>query len=153
MMLEREDLHDKLRIRCGELAFQSFGYQYIFDSRIKRLSTNLNLIKAMGLLVPALVGSIVFAYGNQSSLLSGIVKFATPVLIFQFVLSLLAVVYKWDDELYYGVEASASYANLHAEFRKIQQFPPSTYNDLSVQSQPLETEYGLRQQQDSKVSH
>src|SRR6185503_11700711 len=148
--MPRENLYDKLRSECHENAFHSFGYAYIFDKRAQRFGRWVNLLKAFGVLVPAIVGATAIGYGYNNALLKYAIVIAIPITIIQFVFSLLAIVYKWDDELAYAYEASSSYNDLYNKFSKTGKFPPAEYDHLSKEFDYITIEQTFRGQQDGK---
>jgi mobilome CxxCx(11)CxxC protein len=139
-----------LRLECWHRAFNAFGHGYIFDKRANKYGIRINLLKVFGLLVPATVGSTAIGYGYNNEVLKSLIALAIPLTIIQFVISVLAIIYKWDDELSYSFEASQSYNTLHDNFEKLGGFPPIDYEQLRIKYDLLNTEYNLRQQQDSK---
>src|SRR5690606_32397774 len=75
---------------------------------------------------------------------------AIPLTIIQFLFSLLAVAYKWDDELAYSYEASQDLNLLHDDFKKLGNLPPNEYQELNRQYELLNTRFKERTQQNSK---
>lgn len=148
--MPEENLHDKLRIKCHDNAFHCFGYQYIFDRRAQYYSKVVNLLKVLGILVPATIGATALGYGINSNILKSTVAIAIPLTIVQFIMSTIAVIYKWDDELSYAFEASQHYNTLYREFKKLGEFPPSEYESLNGLYDLIDIQYNSRAQQDSK---
>lgn len=144
------DQYDNLRRKCHEQAFHRFGYAYIFKKRAEHLRWSINMIKAMGIVVPAAVGAIALSYSTDSWLLELAIGIAIPAMIFQFVLSLWAVLYKWDDELAYCYESMPSHNGLYSKLKHLGQFPPPKFKDLESQYEKLEIEINLRSQLDEQ---
>jgi len=143
-----EDFHSKLRIKCFEHRFHTFGHKYIFDERIKRYGQYISWLKVFGLIVPATFGAVAIGYGLQSKITVVALAVAIPATIVQFIFSILAVIYKWDDELTYSIEASQSYTSLYTSFEKLAEFPPDKFEELNKEFDLLNTEYGSRSRQD-----
>jgi mobilome CxxCx(11)CxxC protein len=148
--MAEENLYDKLRIKCHDNAFHCFGHQYIFDRRAQYFSKVVNLLKVLGVLVPAAIGATALGYGIDSNILKAAIAIAIPLTILQFIVSTIAIIYKWDDELSYSFEASQHYNTLYREFKKLGEFPPSDYDALNTSYDLIDTQYNSRDQQDSK---
>ncbi|WPU99326.1 mobilome CxxCx(11)CxxC protein [Mucilaginibacter sp. cycad4] len=144
------ELYDAIRLECHDKAFHCFGYSYIFEKRANLFRKVVYLIKALGILVPALIGATVLGYGIHNSTLIWIVYIAIPVMIIQFIFSLITILYKWDDELSYAYEAKVSYDNLYSKYKKLGKTPPLKYLDLKREYDLIELEKTLRNQQDSQ---
>ena len=145
-----EQLYDKLRTKCWNLAVHTFGMAYIFDKKAKRHSFYTNLLKVFGIVVPVTVGATVTGYGLDSEILKKVIALAIPLSIFQLIFSVLAVVYKWDDELAYDYEASQDLSLLSRSFRKLGELPPKKFEKLNEEFELLSTRYNARGQQNSK---
>lgn len=150
-METNEEMYDKLRQQCWNKSLNSFAISYIFDKKAYRLLFFLNLLKALGLAVPAAIGATALGYGLNSSILQMMIFLAIPLTIFQFLFSLLAVVYKWDDKLAYSYEASQDLGSLYDDFKNLANTPPKTYKALSIEFELLNQRYKLRVQQNAKI--
>ncbi len=150
--MEENDLeiYNKLRSKCWDSAFHSYGYQYIFDRRSSCYSKLLNIIKVLGIIVPAFIGITALGYGLRNELLQHALDIAIPITIVQFIFSTFAVIYKWDDELTYSFESSQSHNNLHRRFKRIAEFPPGDYLNFKIDFELIDEELNSRLQQDSK---
>ena len=141
--------YELLRKECWQQSFQSFGYGNLFDKRSVCFGRNINLLKVFGILTPALVGVTAIGYG-YTNFLKNFIWLAGIITIVQFGFSILAIIYKWDDELSYAFEASQAYSSLWDRFKKLAKFPPENIDDLNKEFDLLNTEFRLRNQQDSK---
>lgn len=70
--------------------------------------------------------------------------------LLQLVFSVIAVAFKWDDELAYAFEASQDLSVISDGFKKLGKFPPEQYNELESEYELLNTRYKSRAQQSSK---
>jgi mobilome CxxCx(11)CxxC protein len=130
-------------------AIHSFGYAEIFNKRASRLSLYLNLLKLFGILLPGSVGITYSQFGDKPAVQTWIIiTWALSAILFLF--SICAVAFKWDDELSYCFEASQNYNSLSARFKKLADFPPDSNFEFEKQYDLLNTEYRLRNEQDSK---
>ena len=105
-----------------------------------------------GILTPSMVGITVlsYEYDKHKEMISSMISIAIAVLVVQFGFSILAIIYKWDDELAYAYEASQDYNDLHDSFKRLAELPPSNLIDLEKSYDLLNTRYRSRQQQDTK---
>jgi mobilome CxxCx(11)CxxC protein len=138
-----------LRKNCSDNSFQCFGYEYLFDQRASRFGSWLSSLKVFGIVVPALAGAYVIGYGLTPTL-KFLIYVAGIISIVQFIFSIFAVIYKWDDELSYAYEASPDYNNLHSKFKDLAQIPPNTLEQFKKEYNLLDQQYRSRSQQDAK---
>lgn len=150
MQETQDQLYNKLRLKCWDFVYDSFGYAYIFNKRAELLSRYSNWLTVLGILTPSLIGSIVLGYGIDSELLDFLIPTAVVVGIIQFGASVIAVVYKWSDELSYNYEASQAHSSLNHRFHKLAEFPSENYLTFKSSFELIESEYITRLQQDAK---
>lgn len=148
--MTNEDQYNQLRIKCHDQAFHRYGYSYIFKKRAERFKWRINMIKIMGIIVPAAVGSIALSYSLDSQLLKFAIAIAIPAMIVQFILSLWAVLSKWDEELAYCYESMPSHSTLYSKLKYLAQFPPKAFKDLANEYKNLDVEINLRSQLDGQ---
>ena len=148
--MAKENQYEKLRFKCHSLAFDCFGYSYIFQKRSESLKKIVTLIKALGILVPSTVGATALGYGYNNQILKNIIIVAIPVSIVQFVISIIAMTYKWDERLSYCYEAIYSYDSLYQRFDQLGNFPPDTYLTLKTEFDLINSEKNIRSQQDAQ---
>jgi mobilome CxxCx(11)CxxC protein len=123
-------------------SFHSFGTAYIFNKRAKKISRYSNWLKVLGIIIPTTVGGLALSYGTDSHLLLLAITIALPLGIFQLVLSVLAIIYKWDDELAYSYESNNAHNSLYHDFM--------TLENLKMQFNTLFTKLKAREEQDEK---
>lgn len=143
---------EKIRLECWEFSFHCYGTTYIFNRRAIRYSEFVNCLKVLGIVVPVLVGSTASGYGLDSALLKWLINIAIPVSIFQLVFSVLAVIYKWDEELGYAYEASKDHNYLSQEFKSLANIPNENEKELQRRFDILVIKLQSREEQDSKHS-
>lgn len=149
METEQQQIN-KLRQECWNEALHTFGKGYIFDSRSKKIGRWVNLLKASGIVVPTVIGGTALSYGYNSDYSALAISLAVPLIIAQLIISVFAVVFKWDDEFAYSIEASQRYNLLADNFKKIAQFPPSKFDELKEKYNIENTKHKSRIEQDSK---
>lgn len=149
MIMETENLSEKLRRECWDKSYDCSAMKYIFEKRGQRLRFKINLLKAFGIIVPASVGITAISYGSDSAILKYAIISATALMAFQFIISVLAMVYKWDDELSYCYEAVQSYNPLYLKYHNLANLPPDNYQELRNQYDIINLESSYREQQDA----
>ena len=149
-METEEQRISKLRQECWNNALHTFGKAYIFSKRARRYGFLVNLLKVFGIIVPVAVGATALGYGFQSSALQYAIALAIPSSIAQLVISVFAIIYKWDDELAYSYEASTDYNNLSEEFKILGNVPSGDLQRLFNEVKIANTKQRLRNEQDSK---
>nr|WP_315200594.1 mobilome CxxCx(11)CxxC protein [uncultured Flavobacterium sp.] len=140
---------ENIRIECHENKFHCYGKSYIYGERVNRYERRLRFINFIGLAVPLMFGGFVLTYGgdyitNLSIYLAG------PVLLIQLLLSAFALVFKWDDELAYSLEATRDHNLLSQDFKTLGQFPPVGVDELTIRYNILNEKLKSRNEQDVK---
>jgi len=148
--MNEQELRNKLILECSDNSFDCFGYSYLFDKRAQNFRKKVKLLQVSGILIPAIVGATASGYGLDNTFLKLLLYIATPLLIVQFGVSIIAIMYEWDLELAYAYEASQDYDNLHDKFKKLYKLPPPNINEFEKQFEIINSEYNSRGRQDSK---
>jgi mobilome CxxCx(11)CxxC protein len=91
-------------------------------------------------------------YGFDSDILKLTIALAIPATILQLIISIFAVVFKWDEELAYSYEASQDYNSLSTLFKRIAEFPENDFENFRSKFEKLEVHYEQRSKQDAKHS-
>jgi mobilome CxxCx(11)CxxC protein len=145
-----EDKILKLRQECWDNSLQSFGKAYIFSKRAEKYGRRINSLKIFGIIVPVAVGATATGYGFGSEILKLTIGISVPLIIIQLIISVFAVVHKWDNKLAYSYESVISHNNLSDEFKKLGKLPPDNFNSLQYNYDIIEAKYKARIEQDSK---
>ncbi len=148
-MLEQV-LYDKLIAECRDKKKHVFGTKYIFDKRAEYYGKRIRLLKLFGFLVPVSVGLTALGYGYNNRMLTTLIAFAIPLTILQFLISVFALFYEWDNELAYSYEASQAHNDIYERLKKLSELPPPTYEILRIEYDLLSNEIRSRDQQDTK---
>lgn len=146
-----QDRYDALRRRCWDSAVHCFGTSQIFLSRSKRLTRNLRLLTYLGLAAPLAVGTIVAAFGLQSTIAPLALAIAAVVGIFQVIVFAWSVVFSWVDRNVYAKESAVANDDLSNRFSRLGATPPSTLHEMQAAVDIVETEDKLRRQRDSEA--
>lgn len=148
-MAEEAD-YIKLKGECLKQAWQTFGYMFLFDKRAQKLNRYINLLKVFGISIPALIGFTFLAHEYFAPILTPARYVAIIGSGIQFLFSIFAVIYKWDDELAYSYEASQAYNDLYDKFKKLANYPPKDFINLTIEFDLLMKEWTARSKQDGK---
>lgn len=148
--MANEDLYNKIINECRDKKKHVIGTKYIFDKRAERFGKRIRLLKLFGFLVPVTVGLTALGYGYNNKILSTLITIAIPLTIIQFLISVFALFYEWDNELAYSYEASQAHNELHERLKKLSELPPDNYTELRVEYDLLNSEIRARDQQDTK---
>lgn len=150
--MEEKDKIEKLRQKCHDCSFHSYGKAYIHEQRSQKYGKYINLLTTLGIIVPVTIGATVLGYGIENNTLKFMISIAIPMSIFQLIFSLISVVYKWSDELAYSNESAQEHYFLSERFKKLGEFPPSTFTELNFEFELINTRLKSRTEQDSKHS-
>jgi mobilome CxxCx(11)CxxC protein len=134
-----EDKIERLRKKCFDSSFHSFGKAFIHEERSKKYNRQINLLTTLGIIVPVTIGATVLGYGIDNSILKYMISIAIPMSIFQLVFSLISVVYKWSDELSYSNESAQEHYFLSERFKKLGEFPPDSFVQLNFEFELINT--------------
>ncbi len=140
---------NNIRNECHNNKFHCYGKSYIYGERVNKYERRLRLINFIGLVVPLIFGSYVMTYGNNY-IESLSLYIAGPILLIQLIFSAFALVFKWDDELAYSLEATRDHNLLSQDFKTLGQFPPSNLEDITMQYNILNEKLKSRNEQDVK---
>jgi mobilome CxxCx(11)CxxC protein len=149
MELEKEKIK-KLQIKSNDNSFHSFGKAYLFEKRARHYERLISLLTVLGIIVPVSIGATVLGYGINNDFLKIIITFAIPVSIFQLLISIISVVYKWSDELSYANESAQEHYFLSDRFKKLSEFPADSFIENDHQFEIINTRLKSRIEQDSK---
>jgi mobilome CxxCx(11)CxxC protein len=147
--MPEEDLYEKLRREIHNKSYDCDANRYIFEKRAERLKKRVTLIKALGALVPVIVGLTALGYGANNVFVKNLIVIAIPISILQFIISFWAIIYKWDDELSYSYEAIQAYNPLFTRYHNLAAYPPKSFKDLKGEFDLIDRELTLRVQQDT----
>lgn len=151
--MDEKDKIERLRNKCHDRSFHSYGKAYIHEQRAQKYSKYINLLTTLGIIVPVTIGATVLGYGIENDALKFMISIAIPMSIFQLIFSLISVVYKWSDELAYSNESAQEHYFLSDRFKKLGEFPPDSFSELNFEFELINTRLKSRTEQDSKHSY
>lgn len=147
-LLTDEQIETNIRNDAWNQAKQCFGYSYIFSKKALIFEKKLNYIKIVGLIVPFVIGTI--ALGGNSSVLNVLIYVGGALMIFQAIISFLAILNKWDEKYAYFIESKIDRGNLSEEFKQLSKIPSSELAELKSKYAIAKTKLSGRETQDAK---
>jgi mobilome CxxCx(11)CxxC protein len=152
--METEEIRiENIRKECHQNKFHCYGksyiYIYIYGERVNKYERRLRIINFIGLVVPLMFGGYTLTYGIDS-INEIAVYIGGGVLFVQLFFSAFALVFKWDDELAYSLEATRDHNLLSHDFKSLGQFPPIDIEDLTIRYNLLYEKLKSRNEQDVK---
>lgn len=142
--------YQKIRLECKEKSFHALATTYIFREKVKKYSKFTSSLKFLGIGVPIAVGATAFGYGFNSDILKWALIFTTPLAIAQAIISGLAIVKKWDDELSYSYESASANASISEQYDKLAKRPPENEEELKIEYEKINILCKSRDEQDDK---
>jgi len=146
-----EQLFNKLRIESHDLKLHSYGLAYIFNEKKNMYDSLIKFLTFLGIVIPILIGLIALGYELDSFTLKLAKTIAIPISIFQCLVSALALVYKWGDNLLISSELSHSYAILSNDFKMLAEYPPDEYEKFKNEFLSLKKDYEQKGQHSPKI--
>lgn len=142
----------QIRQNCHKKAIYCLGTSYIFQEKAKRYARYLKWISILGIIVPLITGGIAMGYGQYSQYLSYFLAIAVPLSIFQVILSSIALIYKWEDNLSYSLESQSENRKLSEDFKQLAKNTSITGIELEHKFELFSTMNDARSQQDEKIT-
>lgn len=115
-----ETPNEALRRESWDKAFYCWATYSIFNERIQKTRRKIQLLSFVALAVPLIVGGLALSIGVTH----WIIFVAGVVGLVQLVVSLWALVSKWDDSLIYSLKSASDNSRLSAEFQELAKSPP-----------------------------
>lgn len=81
----------RLKTKCFDNSFHSFGKAYIFEKRSQQYNKLINWLTVLGIIVPVSIGVTSIGYGLDNNFLKNLIAFSIPISIIQLLISLLFV--------------------------------------------------------------
>lgn len=148
--MENEEIRiENIRKECHENKFHCYGKSYVYGERVNIYERRLRIINFIGIIVPLMFGGFALTYG-VSSINETAIYIGGGILFVQLFFSAFALVFKWDDELAYSLEATRDHNLLSQDFKTLGQFPPATLEDITNRYNILNEKLKSRNEQDVK---
>lgn len=155
-MKKNEYLYENIRTECWNNALHSYGTSYIFSKRASFKNKKLKALTFLGIIVPVTVGGIVTTYDSiDKSTLNWIFLIAGSSSLLQLILSVLSLVYKWDDSYLYYLESSIDNSLISKEFENLfkkynPEYTEVNLRELQDEKNKTDLKYSIRLSNDSK---
>jgi mobilome CxxCx(11)CxxC protein len=143
---------DRICQDSWDRALHAYGTAEIFKKRVRRYRRLIRALTFMGIIVPALIGGVVIAFGTDAAYLTAMLWLAGVAGIIQLFFSVWAVVNKWDDELEYSLESVSQNFELSSIFTQLGQCAPAPPTDLMVRFAAAQAKDDARRAADDKKS-
>ena len=102
---------------------EAYGTSQIFRNRANFYRMGQRWLTFLGIAVPVLVGGVVLSFSNYTGLLPFLLPIVGIVSVTQLVLSVWALVNKWDDSYEYSVKSQDRNAELEFNWQTIAELP------------------------------
>lgn len=135
---------------CWDEAVNCFGTGYIFEKRARQYRLKIKILQFLGIAVPASVGVLVVSFGKEFKYLNWVLVVASIVALFQFVISIWALVSNWQETYTYSLNSSAENNKLSNRFSGLAKNPPQDFQEFNLTFNILKTENEYRKKDDNK---
>jgi mobilome CxxCx(11)CxxC protein len=122
--MDDQDRISGMRRQAWRGALDAFATGYMFEHRQRQLRWNLRRLSFVGLAVPLIVGTAVLTFGVASSSWVYVLWMAGILGAAQVVISLWALVARWEESLSHASESASANHDLSKRFRAIAENPP-----------------------------
>lgn len=145
-MAESDDVQAKRQL-CWNNALAAHGTGYIFERRASRLRLFTRALTFSGIIVPALIGVMATSFYQGKSVPDWCIHSATVVGAVQLILSIWALVAKWDDSLAHALQSMQNNYDLQSRWETLAGGSP---NILEAQFDQLSREDAKQRANDTK---
>ncbi len=139
-----------LRQDCWNQALHAFGTAYIFERRAKKIGSKLKILTFLGIAVPLSVGALVLSWGADSKAIPYITFLAGILGFVQLILSVWAIVAKWQDNYTYSQESTSSNYRLANKYELLAKYQSDDEKEQRINFDLLATESSARDDLDIK---
>jgi mobilome CxxCx(11)CxxC protein len=146
--MNKEDLN----VCCYNESLAEAGLGHVFRRRAARLSKRVRFLRASTILVPVFPGSIVLAYGSQSSVTEVAIAVFLALSIAIAVFSAISLALGYDEQLSYFYESSSHHSQLSSQFESLAKNSTLEINSCLEFYAGLKAEQKIRDQQDEKYN-
>jgi len=141
---------DNLRKEAWNYAFYTFGTGWIFEQRALSLRQRLRLLKFLGIFVPVLIGGITLSFGIEFEYIGIFIFIASAFGILQLIISIWALISKWDDSFAYATESFTSNQQISDSFKDLAVNLPKDFKTAEAKFELVNIERKAREAQDNK---
>lgn len=137
------------RQKCWDGALHAYGTSTVFQARAARLKRNNDFLTWVGLGVPVLLGALTATFGEYK-LWTVVLISAAVVIAVQLVVSLWAVIKRWNEDLAYSSSSATANESLANRFAALAADPPTGLPALRTQFDKLAIEDAARRERDGE---
>lgn len=136
LKIMKEDLVKKKRFDTFNRAYDCQAYSFLFSRRFKKLNPWLKANQALGLVIPLLVGGLIFTSDKYPDFYDLLVWFSSILSVFLLCLSAVILVFRTEEKCSLYSEMHNSFNLLSSEFMDLAKFPDdhASYNEKRYQS-------------------
>jgi mobilome CxxCx(11)CxxC protein len=135
---------------CFDKALYALATARVFSIRASEKDAWLKANTCLGILLPSFVGGIVLTYGKDVEKLDKVIWIVGALGIIQLILSIIAVVFAWEESKNYYIESSISNRNLFESFQDLVKLAPQSDETLKIEYDKLVMRESLRNDLDDK---
>lgn len=137
---------ETIKKEFSDKRFHSFGTTKLFERRSRFYSRYRSILTFLGLAVPLAVGATALSFSTESELFKTfMLPLAGGLTTFQLILSLWALVARWDEKNNYAVAAVKTNTRLESVFNRVCN-EPGKFSDSEIDR--LRDEYSRTDQED-----
>jgi mobilome CxxCx(11)CxxC protein len=147
------DRKGRLIETCKIRAVNYVQKAWVFDKRGRRYRFGLKVLAFSGVVVPAVVGSIVVSFAAGvvgKAWFTYVLAIAGVFSVAQILLALVALSAKWDDAHAYATESASANRALYRKYMYAAQFHPKKIEEFELLFERLANEYQCRRDYDDK---
>ncbi len=135
---------------CFDKALYALATARVFTLRATSKDNWLKVNTCLGILLPSFVGGVVLTYGKDAQKLDLVIWIVGLLGLLQLILSIIVVVFAWEESKNYYIESSISNRNLFEAFQNLAKFPPDLDIVLKEEYDKLITKESFRNDLDDK---
>jgi mobilome CxxCx(11)CxxC protein len=121
---------DEHRQDAWDKALDAFGTAYIFQRRARGPKVGMRILAFTGLVLPLALGLYVTVFGREAPQLERAIVLAGVLAGVQAIVSLWALVAKWDDQYTTAIESMVANNRLSTRFKSLARTPPANANAI-----------------------
>lgn len=126
----------KLKQECWNRALYAYGTAWLFRHRQNSLRWKLGTTQFLGVVVPVSVGSVALGFGAYPQILSYSLIVAGILSIFQLILTVWSLTFRWDNDYAEALSTVKANTNLRLQWEDLARDSPNDLdkkvNDLKI---------------------
>ena len=138
---------ERIQQECWRRAIHSYGTATLFERRAHHYQWLVRVPAFLGIAVPVVVGGLVLSFGTDAPDLPKVIWAAGVLGILQLVISVWALVARWDSTLAYSLESATENHRHATQFEKLARNPTA---NMQLRFDILDATYQSRSEADVK---